>query len=148
MRANATLLTAIVIKVMNRQRIVCEQVLIAITFGASHAFGVGQSTHDSSPFRVVVSHPGSCSDDDYKLHKTVAYSLRVEIDPQRLAELGARLRRLREDRAETQINVAQAVGLHRTYLGRLEAGKKNITVGVLYRLADHFGVAAATLLPD
>lgn len=72
----------------------------------------------------------------------------MEIDSRRLAELGARLRTLREGRAETQLDVAQAVGVHRTYLGRLEAGKKNITVGVLYGLADHFGVAAATLLPD
>lgn len=70
------------------------------------------------------------------------------MDRQRLRELGARLRELREDRAETQLEVAQAVGLHRTYLGRLEAGRKNITVGVLYGLADHFGVPASTLLPD
>jgi len=72
----------------------------------------------------------------------------VDIDPRRLTELGARLRALRDDRAETQLAVARAVGVHRTYLGRLEAGQKNITLGVLYGLADHFGVTAATLLPD
>lgn len=72
----------------------------------------------------------------------------VEIDPRRLAEVGARLRALREERDQTQFDVARAVGVHRTYLGRLEAGQKNITLGVLYGLADHFGVTAATLLPD
>lgn len=72
----------------------------------------------------------------------------VDIDPRRLRELGARLRELREDRAETQLEVARAVGVDRTYLGRFEAGQKNITLGVLYGLADHFGVPAATLLPD
>gem|GEM_PF-3185547 len=76
------------------------------------------------------------------------YSPHVEIDPQRLAEVGARLRSLREERGQTQANVAQAVGVHRTYLGRLESGQKNITLGVLYGLADHFGVAAASLLPE
>lgn len=76
------------------------------------------------------------------------YSQHVEIDPQRLAEVGARLRSLREERGQTQANVAQAVGVHRTYLGRLESGQKNITLGVLYGLADHFGVAAASLLPE
>jgi transcriptional regulator with XRE-family HTH domain len=78
----------------------------------------------------------------------VLYSPQVDIDPGRLGELGARLRTLRESRAETQLDVAGAVGVHRTYLGRLEAGQKNITLGVLYGLADHFGVPAATLLPD
>ncbi|MFV8142070.1 helix-turn-helix domain-containing protein [Mycolicibacterium senegalense] len=72
----------------------------------------------------------------------------MEIDPQRLTEVGARLRALREGRAESQVDVATAVGLHRTYLGRLENGQKNITLSVLYRLADHFEVPAATLLPD
>lgn len=72
----------------------------------------------------------------------------MEIDPRRLAGVGARLRALREERTETQSDVAQAVGVHRTYLGRLEAGQKNITLGVLYGLADHYGVPAATLLPD
>ncbi len=141
-------MTAVVIKVMDRQRVVWEKAFVTITFGRLHAFGVRQLTHDSSLLRMAVTPVGSRSDDDYKLHANVAYSQHVEIDPQRLTELGARLRKLREDRAETQVDVAQAVGLHRTYLCRLEAGRKNITVGVLYGLADHFGVAAATLLPD
>ncbi len=72
----------------------------------------------------------------------------MDIDPRRLTEIGARLRSLREERGETQVHVAQAVGLHRTYLGRLETGQKNVTLAVLYKLADYFEVAAATLLPD
>lgn len=72
----------------------------------------------------------------------------MEIDPERLREVGARLRTLREQRGETQVEVARAVELHRTYLGRLEAGRQNVTVGTLYRIADHFGVDAAALLPD
>lgn len=72
----------------------------------------------------------------------------VEIEPQRLVEVGARVRTLREERDETQLDVARAVGVHRTYVGRLESGRKNITLAVLYGLADHFEVPAATLLPD
>jgi transcriptional regulator with XRE-family HTH domain len=66
----------------------------------------------------------------------------------RLRELGRRLRTAREARRETQIAVADAVGVHRTHLSNIEGGRENITVGTLYRIADHLEVPAASLLPD
>ncbi|WP_102145618.1 helix-turn-helix transcriptional regulator [Mycobacterium hubeiense] len=66
----------------------------------------------------------------------------------RLHELGVRIRAARINRGDTQADVAEAVGIHRTHLSAIEAGRENITVGTLYRLADHFGVPATLLLPD
>ena len=31
---------------------------------------------------------------------------------------------------------------------RSKPGARNITIGTLYRIADHFGIAASRLLPD
>lgn len=66
----------------------------------------------------------------------------------RLTELGKRVRAARTQAGETQAATAAAIGVHRTYLVQIEAGRENITIGVLYRLADHFGVRASELLPE
>jgi transcriptional regulator with XRE-family HTH domain len=44
--------------------------------------------------------------------------------------------------------ISIALRLHRTHLSAIESGGENITVGTLYRIADHFGVPASQLLPD
>ena len=67
---------------------------------------------------------------------------------ERLQELGKRVRDARTSCGQTQAEVAKAVGVHRTHLSAIEAGRENITIGTLYRIADHFGVAASHLLPD
>ena len=72
----------------------------------------------------------------------------MEIDPERLAVVGARVRDAREARGETQAQAARSIGVDRTYLGRLELGQKNITLAVLYSIADHYGVEAKSLLAD
>lgn len=72
----------------------------------------------------------------------------VDTRPRRLKELGLRLRTLREGRGETQGRAAESVGLHRTYINRVENGRENITVATLYRFADHYGVAAGEILPE
>jgi transcriptional regulator with XRE-family HTH domain len=66
----------------------------------------------------------------------------------RLLELGIRVRAARERLGQTQAAAAESVGVHRTHLSAIEAGRENITVGTLYRIADHFGVSATSLLPD
>jgi transcriptional regulator with XRE-family HTH domain len=67
---------------------------------------------------------------------------------ERLVELGKRVKAARSAAGLTQAQVATAVGIHRTHVVRIEAGRENITVGTLYRLADHFNVPASQLLPD
>jgi transcriptional regulator with XRE-family HTH domain len=66
----------------------------------------------------------------------------------RLRELGRRLRTAREACNETQAATAGAAGVHRTHLTNIERGRENITVSTLYRIADHLGVPASSLLPD
>ena len=51
------------------------------------------------------------------------------------AAIGAELRRLRVLNGLTQQAVAQRVGLHRTYLNQIEAGSRNVSVGVLAKLS-------------
>jgi transcriptional regulator with XRE-family HTH domain len=51
------------------------------------------------------------------------------------AAVGAEVRRLRIEHGLTQEGVAQRVGLHRTYLNQIEAGCRNVSLGVLARLS-------------
>lgn len=72
----------------------------------------------------------------------------MPIDDAALQRLGSRLRQLRVDADQTQAQVAQAVGLTRTHLVDIEAGRKNITLKTLYALAHHYGSEPADLLHD
>lgn len=70
----------------------------------------------------------------------------VSITQPDLRRLGEHLRALRRAAGETQEQTASAAGLTRTHLTGIEAGRKNITLGTLYSLANHFGVEPADLL--
>jgi transcriptional regulator with XRE-family HTH domain len=67
---------------------------------------------------------------------------------ERLVELGKRVKAARSAAGLTQAQVATTVGIHRTHVVNIEAGRENITVGTLYGLADHLSVRASDLLPD
>lgn len=49
--------------------------------------------------------------------------------------VGRNLRAYREERGLSQEAFAEAVGVHRTYMGGLERGERNITLRSLERLA-------------
>ena len=51
------------------------------------------------------------------------------------AAVGTELRRLRVEHGLTQETVAKRVGMHRTYLNQIEAGSRNVSLGVLARLS-------------
>ena len=72
----------------------------------------------------------------------------MEGDLQRL--VGANLRHLRKQRDLTQEEMADAIGVHRTYLGGLERGERNVTLKAVERVADWLGVDPLALLtaPD
>lgn len=70
----------------------------------------------------------------------------VPIEPAELRRIGARLRELRRHAGESQQQTAVAVGIVRSYLSQIEAGRKNITLDTLYSLAEHFGEPPASLL--
>jgi transcriptional regulator with XRE-family HTH domain len=59
--------------------------------------------------------------------------------------VGWNLRRLRVRQALSQENLAVDAGLDRAYVGRLERGRENPTVGVLQKLTNAMGVPLADL---
>lgn len=64
----------------------------------------------------------------------------------RLQALGQRIRDERTRLGLSQEDLAHRAGLHRTYVGSVERGERNISVGSLYTLADQLGATPALLL--
>lgn len=58
----------------------------------------------------------------------------------------ANVRRLRTERGLSQEALAEAAGVHRTYIGMLERGEKNVTIYNIERIARALDVAAPELL--
>ena len=60
--------------------------------------------------------------------------------------LGRRVQELRKERGWSQQRLASAAGLDRTYLGTVEQGKQNITIGAALKLADALGTSLGELI--
>lgn len=60
--------------------------------------------------------------------------------------LGANLRRWREARGLSQEGFAETIGYHRTYIGGLERGERNLTLRSLERIAEMLEVEPLSLL--
>lgn len=56
------------------------------------------------------------------------------------------VRRLRNEIGISQEELAERAGVHRTYVGMLERGEKNVTIYNIERIADALGVAPSILL--
>lgn len=61
---------------------------------------------------------------------------------------GLRVRALRNALGLSQEALADIAGLHRTYIGSVERGERNVTLSNIYALADALGVPAQELLSD
>lgn len=68
----------------------------------------------------------------------------MEGDLQR--RLGDRLRAYRRQRGLSQEAFATVLGVHRTYMGGLERGERNLTLQSVERLAHRLGVDPSDLL--
>ena len=68
----------------------------------------------------------------------------MEGDLQRV--LGQNLRAYRTDRGLSQEAFADVVGVHRTYMGGLERGERNLTLKSVERIAAHLSVDPLELL--
>lgn len=70
--------------------------------------------------------------------------------------IGPHLRRLRQERGETQSQMAKALGISASYVNLLENNERSVSVAILFRLMDTYGVDwreiaeddASGLLPD
>ena len=60
--------------------------------------------------------------------------------------LGRNVRALREARGISQEDFAVVLGFHRTYLGAIERGERNLSLKSVERLAAQLGVDAIGLL--
>lgn len=68
-----------------------------------------------------------------------------EKDPELLA-FGVHLRALRLERSLTQESLADAAGLHWTYIGQIERGERNLTLKNVLRLAKGLAVLPGELV--
>jgi transcriptional regulator with XRE-family HTH domain len=67
-----------------------------------------------------------------------------DVDPL-LRSLGQRIRDLRAARGWSQEEFADVCGVHRTYIGHVERGEKNVSVGTLARVAGAFEIKLSEL---
>jgi transcriptional regulator with XRE-family HTH domain len=68
----------------------------------------------------------------------------MEGDLQR--NVGRNLRDYREARGLSQEAFADVVGVHRTYMGSVERGERNLTLRSVERFADRLGIEPVDLL--
>jgi transcriptional regulator with XRE-family HTH domain len=62
-----------------------------------------------------------------------------------LIRFGKRVRSLRERAGLSQEQLAEKAGIHRTYLGGVERGERNLGLKNVYRIAEALGVSVAEL---
>ncbi len=62
--------------------------------------------------------------------------------------LGARIKRLREDKNWSQEELADRTDLHRTYVSAVERGVRNPTITVIKRIADGLETSLSELMQD
>ena len=65
---------------------------------------------------------------------------------QRLAAFGDSVRTARRASGLSQEELAHAAGLHRTYIGSVERGERNITIGNAWAVADALHISLRELL--
>lgn len=62
--------------------------------------------------------------------------------------VGRNLRQIRLERGYSQEAFADYMGVHRTYMGGVERGERNLTLQTLEKIADFLGVDPRTLLDE
>ena len=65
-----------------------------------------------------------------------------------LEQFGARVRALREKVGLSQEALAAKVGIHRTYMGGVERGERNVSLKNILKIARGLGVPVAELFKE
>jgi transcriptional regulator with XRE-family HTH domain len=66
----------------------------------------------------------------------------------RILAFGNAVASARHARGLTQEDLAAAAGVHRTYIGQIESGRRNVTLRNIYRLSDALDLPPGSLLSD
>jgi transcriptional regulator with XRE-family HTH domain len=69
-------------------------------------------------------------------------------DRERLKAFGLRMKLLRVSRGWSQEQLAEAAGMHRTFVGQVERGQRGLNVLGLWKLAGAFGIPIGDLFVD
>ncbi len=62
--------------------------------------------------------------------------------------LARNLRKLRAERGWSQEELAERCRLHRTYIGAIERGERNVTLNTLQSIANAVGLSSADLISE
>ena len=62
-----------------------------------------------------------------------------------LVKLGLNLKKYRLEKGLTQENLAEKVGIHPTYVGKLEGGRNNPSTKMLYKITRALGIKLSDL---
>ncbi len=62
--------------------------------------------------------------------------------------LARRIRELRAEKGWSQEDLAEACGLHRTYVGDVERGERNVSVDNIEKIAKALGVSVGSLFEE
>lgn len=65
-----------------------------------------------------------------------------------LIKFGDRVRAIRLELNLSQEELADRAGVHRTYIGMIERGEKNITLENIHKIADALGVKVESLVGE
>lgn len=68
--------------------------------------------------------------------------------PGNLQRLGSALRERRAALGYSQESFADKIGMHRAYYSAIERGEKNVTLGLLLRVASGLGVKLSVLMAE
>lgn len=60
--------------------------------------------------------------------------------------VGVNLRAYRKERGLSQEAFAEVIGVHRTYMGGVERGERNLTLKSVEKIAEQLGIEAPELL--
>jgi len=63
-------------------------------------------------------------------------------------KLGDKVRRLRKTQGYSQELFAELVGVHRTYIGMIERGEKNVTLETLMKLSNALNISLSSLVEE
>ena len=67
------------------------------------------------------------------------------LDRHLIEEFGKRIRQLRTEKGLSQEQLAELTGFHRTYIGMIERGERNISLSNIGAFAKTFGMSVSEL---